>query len=59
MDAARYLADSGVKHRLYFNLLHSKIDEYSINIDHVHNMDEKGFLPGLLGRSKRVFSKEE
>ena len=31
--------------------------EYGIQKQQVYNMDEKGFMIGVLGRSKRVFSK--
>jgi hypothetical protein len=57
MDRNRHLADSGDKYKLYFELLHSKIREYDIDPRHIYNMDEKGFLIGILARSKRVFSK--
>ncbi|KAJ8115208.1 hypothetical protein OPT61_g3090 [Boeremia exigua] len=57
MDAQRHRADSPDKYKHYFNLLHSKITEYSIEPRHTYNMDEKGFAIGLIHRSKRVFSK--
>jgi hypothetical protein len=57
MDRNRHQADSGGKYKLYFDLLHQKISEYNIDSRHIYNMDEKGFLIGITGRSKRVFSK--
>ncbi|KAI1507231.1 Tc5 transposase DNA-binding domain containing protein [Pyrenophora tritici-repentis] len=57
MDRARYRADSGVKYKLYFDLLHKKIGEYKIRPGDIYNMDEKGFLIGVTGRSKRVFGR--
>ena len=48
MDANRHQADSGDKYTL---------DQYNMNARHTYNMDEKGFLIGITGRSKRVFSK--
>jgi hypothetical protein len=57
IDRTRHLADSGVKYKQYFDLLHQKQQEYSIEPRDIYNMDEKGFLCGLLGRSKRVFSR--
>jgi flagellar biosynthesis GTPase FlhF len=33
--------------------------EYNIQPSHIFNMDEKGFLLGILGRSKRIFSKRQ
>jgi hypothetical protein len=59
IDRMRFLADSGVKYRAYFDLLQSKIEEYNILPANTYNMDEKGFLIGQIGRSKRVFSKRQ
>jgi hypothetical protein len=33
------------------------MEEYSIEPRHTYNMDEKGFSIGVIGKSKRVFSK--
>jgi hypothetical protein len=33
------------------------MSEYDIPWDKVYNMDEKGVLIGLVGRSKRIFSR--
>jgi hypothetical protein len=33
--------------------------EYDIQPSHIFNMDEKGFLLGILGRLKRIFSKRQ
>jgi hypothetical protein len=57
MDRTRHLADSEVRYQYYFDHLHSKIKEYNLEAKNLYNMDEKGFLMGLTGRSKRVFSK--
>ncbi|PZC87683.1 hypothetical protein A1F95_11279, partial [Pyrenophora tritici-repentis] len=57
IDRARHRANSGVKYKLYFNLLHKKIEEYKIRLGDVYNIDEKGFLISVTGRSKRVFSR--
>lgn len=57
MDSTRHQADSGDKYSLYFDLLGDKIKEYDIEPRHTYNMDEKGFLTGIIGRSKRVFSR--
>ncbi|KAH5390817.1 hypothetical protein HBI32_241910 [Parastagonospora nodorum] len=37
----------------YFNLLHEKLDEYCLEAGDIYNMDEKGFLIGIVGTSKR------
>jgi hypothetical protein len=58
IDRNRHQADSEYKYKLYFHLLHSKMQEYSIEPRNTYNMDEKGFLLGAINRSKRVFSKQ-
>jgi hypothetical protein len=57
MDRNRHQADSEHKYSLYFNLLESKISEYSVLPENTYNMDEKGFIIGQAGKSKRVFSR--
>jgi hypothetical protein len=56
MDTQRKKADSAFKYTLYFELLRRKIEQYNVDPRHVYNMDEKGFLIGVLSRMKRVFS---
>ncbi|KAF1966400.1 hypothetical protein BU23DRAFT_560210, partial [Bimuria novae-zelandiae CBS 107.79] len=58
IDAVRYYANSYLKYRLYFDLLHEKMAQYNIQACNTYNMDEKGFLIGILGRSKRIFNRE-
>jgi hypothetical protein len=58
MDRDRHKADSEAKYSLYFELLHDKMKEYNIEPSHIFNLDEKGFMIGVLGRSKRVFDKK-
>jgi hypothetical protein len=57
MDNSRHKADSGSKYSLYFNLLREKIEQYHVEPCHTYNMDEKGFMLGVVGRSKRIFSR--
>jgi hypothetical protein len=57
IDRSRHQADSQSKYSLYFELLRSKLSQYNIEPRHTYNMDEKGFMLGVLTRSKRVFSK--
>jgi hypothetical protein len=59
MDRTRYNADSTAKYELYFNLLHGKIEEYGVLPANTYNIDEKGFIIGVTGRSKRVFSRRQ
>ena len=58
IDATRYRADSKEKYEAYFKLLHSKLTQYNLEPRHIYNMDEKGFMIGVLSRSKRVFSRQ-
>ncbi|KAF1966457.1 hypothetical protein BU23DRAFT_593182 [Bimuria novae-zelandiae CBS 107.79] len=58
IDAVRHHANSYLKYRLYFDLLHEKMAQYNIQACNTYNMDEKGFLIGILGRSKRIFNRE-
>ncbi|KAF2849415.1 hypothetical protein T440DRAFT_399091, partial [Plenodomus tracheiphilus IPT5] len=57
IDRTRHQADSALKYNLYFKLLSDKIKQYGVEPRHTYNMDEKGFLLGVVTRSKRVFSR--
>ncbi|KAH7394724.1 hypothetical protein BKA66DRAFT_599093 [Pyrenochaeta sp. MPI-SDFR-AT-0127] len=59
MDSVRHAADSSDKYKLYFDLLQHKMTEYDLleAAHNTYNMDEKGFMIGVVGRSKRIFSK--
>jgi hypothetical protein len=59
MDSNRHNAESGYKYKLYFELLQQKITQYNIKPEHTYNIDEKGFAIGVLGRTKRVFSRRQ
>jgi hypothetical protein len=59
MDANRHSADSYSKYKLYFNLLHDKITQYNVQPHNIYDIDVKGFMIGVLRRSKRVFSRHE
>lgn len=58
LDRTRHKADSIPKYESYFNLLSTKMHEYHVQPKDIYNMDEKGFMLGVTGRSKRVFSKQ-
>jgi hypothetical protein len=58
MDRNRHEADLGWKYKRYFNLLHTTMDRYNILPENTYNMDEKGFMMGSVGKSKRVFSRQ-
>jgi hypothetical protein len=59
IDRSRHQADSGLKYKLYFDLLIDKHSQYDIEPHNTYNMDEKGFMLGILTRSKRVFSRRQ
>ena len=59
MDSNRHNAESEHKYRLYFEFLQQKITEYNVEEENTYNMDEKGFAIGMLGRSKRIFSRRQ
>jgi transposase len=56
-DRDRHKADSRFKYKLYFDMLHSKMQEHDVDARNTYNMDEKGFHVGVAKRSKRVFTK--
>jgi hypothetical protein len=57
IDNNRHKADSEKKYSLYFDLMREKITQYHVEPRHTYNMDEKGFMLGAVGRTKRIFSK--
>jgi hypothetical protein len=57
MDSNRYAANLYEKYSLYFDLLYRKMLEYKILLRNTYNIDKKGFIIGVVSRSKRVFSK--
>ena len=58
LDHERTRADSAFKYTLHFELLSRKIEEYRIEPQNMYNMDEKGFLMGVLSKMKRIFSRK-
>jgi hypothetical protein len=59
LDRNCYQANSGFKYKLYFDLLHQKIEEYNVEPRNTYNIDEKGFLIGVTSRSKQVFTRRQ
>jgi hypothetical protein len=59
MDSTCHKANSYFKYKLYFELLHGKMDEHEIQPHNSYNMDEKGFMIGVIGNSKRVFTRAQ
>jgi hypothetical protein len=58
MDSVRHHADLEDKYNFYFNLLHQKMAQYNVQLEHTYNIDKKGFLISITGRSKRIFSRQ-
>jgi hypothetical protein len=59
LDMARKIADNLHQYAIYFNQLEEYIKRYEILPGNQYNMDEKGFLIGILTRLKRVFTKAQ
>ena len=59
IDSQRKRADSAYKYSLYFELMAKKLKEYDIRPEDMYNMDEKGFLIGVLSKGKRIFSRSK
>jgi hypothetical protein len=57
MDRDRHQADSGQRYKAFFEELYDQITRHEIEPRQSYNMDEKGFLLGRIGKSKRIFSK--
>ena len=57
MESVRHQADSGEKYKQYFDLLHRKMAEHKVLPENTYNMDEKGFIIGVISRAKRCFDR--
>ncbi|KAF2836603.1 putative pogo transposable element [Patellaria atrata CBS 101060] len=57
LDKSRKNSESAFYYALYFELLARKIEQYRVKIPNIWNMDEKGFLMGILQKQRRYFSK--
>ncbi|KAF1965117.1 hypothetical protein BU23DRAFT_585195 [Bimuria novae-zelandiae CBS 107.79] len=57
----RWVSRFITRHQIYIILKWTtaidRITEYHLKARDIYNMDEKGFLIGLIGRSKRIFSR--
>jgi hypothetical protein len=52
MESSRHEADNGERYRLYFDILTKKVKEFNVLPKDTYNMDEKGFMIGVIGRPK-------
>jgi hypothetical protein len=58
MEKARHDAASYDSFCSYFDLLHSTIEQHSIEPENTYNMDEKGFMIGVILKGVRIFDKK-
>ncbi|KAJ6437943.1 DDE superfamily endonuclease, CENP-B-like protein [Purpureocillium lavendulum] len=56
LDMSRKRADNASRYKAYFELIRTKIEKYNILPCNTYNVDEKGFLLGVINRTKRVFA---
>ncbi|EED17281.1 DNA helicase, putative [Talaromyces stipitatus ATCC 10500] len=59
LDMDRKNADKAWKYALYFELLGRKIKQYNLAPEQIYNMDEKGFMLGIMTKEKRIFSRRK
>lgn len=57
MDTNHHNPDNTERYCAYFELLHTKITEFDVLPENTYNMDKKGFIIGVIGKTKRVFDK--
>jgi hypothetical protein len=59
LDCQRSQADTPDRYKEFFNIQHKKMRKHCIQQHFTYNMNEKGFMLGVKGKTKRQFSKEE
>lgn len=59
IDALRHKAGSRFKYKQYCDPLHGKMHKHDVQPQHTYNIDEKGFMISVTGRTKRVFSRRQ
>jgi hypothetical protein len=57
-DRTRKKADNYWLVSNYFDLVRNKLDQYTYTPENMYNMDEKGFMIGMLQKWKRIFTKQ-
>jgi hypothetical protein len=57
MESTRHAANNYERYRLYINLLTKKVKEFDVLPKNTYNIDEKGFIIGVIRKTKRVFNK--
>jgi hypothetical protein len=54
MDRDRCKVDSGYRYKVFFEEIYDQTARHEIESQQLYNMDEKGFLLGRIGKSKRT-----
>src|ERR1700739_3741274 len=57
-DIARKKADNWVSMKQYFDLIQAKLQQYIYAPGNIYKFDEKGFMIGVLQKTKRIFVKK-
>ena len=57
-DIKRKRADNPAWIEPFYDQLEEKVKKYNIQPYNTYNMDKKGFLPGILTMTERIFTKE-
>ncbi|KAF2185910.1 hypothetical protein K469DRAFT_707587, partial [Zopfia rhizophila CBS 207.26] len=55
----RTKADNNFLYSRYFDFIKKKIAKYDIQPHNMYNMDEKGFLIGVLNKLKRIYCRSD
>ena len=58
IDIQRSKADSAASYKLFYDLLKEKLAKYHVLPQDTYNMDEKGFMIGVMNTTRRIFSKQ-
>jgi hypothetical protein len=59
LDKERARAQNPEVFQRYFDLFWTLRDMYNIDTRDIYNMDEKGFMQGVIGKQKVIVSREE
>jgi DDE superfamily endonuclease/Tc5 transposase DNA-binding domain len=57
IESSRTQADQEKDYRDFYTLLAAKIAQYEIESENMYNMDEKGFLIGIMTKQRRIVTK--
>ena len=58
IDFNRKNADRYESYQYFFDLLRQKLEYYRISTENQYNMDEKGFMIGVMNKEQRIFTKD-